>query len=165
MKRIPHMILAGLVAFATTAPAFADPPHGRGWDRQSDNRGWRDDRRDGRNDNNRDGWRDDRRYDDRRDYRDDRRAYTNGYRDGRQYDSYRDYGYDSYAYRAPVTRYWGRGDYIPRGTRYVVVQDYGRYHLPPPRHGHYYADYGNGDVLLVAAATGLVVWALSQNRY
>lgn len=161
MKRISHMLLAGLVAFAATAPAFADPPHGRGWDRH-DNRHWRHER----HDDYRDGWRDGRRYDDRRDYRDHRRAYAKGYYDGWRDDGFRDYRYDrSYAYVAPARRYWGPGDYIPRGTRYVVVNDYSRYHLPPPRRGHYYADYGDGDILLVAAATGLVVWALSQNRY
>jgi Ni/Co efflux regulator RcnB len=42
------------------------------------------------------------------------------------------------------------------------VSDYDRYHLSPPRRGHYYARTEAGELLLIAAATGLVVWALTN---
>ena len=46
---------------------------------------------------------------------------------------------------------------------YVVVSDYHRYRLPPPRYGqHYYRDNDTGEILLIAAATGLVLWALTN---
>ena len=61
---------------------------------------------------------------------------------------------------------WGRGDYFryrPSYSNYVVVNDYHRYRLPPPRYGqHYYRDNDTGEILLIAAATGLVLWALTN---
>jgi Ni/Co efflux regulator RcnB len=153
MRMFVRSLVAGVVALGVAAPAFADPPrHAKAYgydrhdrdDRRDDRRDWRDDRRDDRRD-----WRDDRR-DDRRDWRsdnrDDRYYYRNGYSDGRR---------DS--------RYWHKGDrFRPHYTRHVVVHDYHRYRVPPPRHGHYYARTDTGDLLLVAAATGLVLWALSD---
>lgn len=62
--------------------------------------------------------------------------------------------------------YWKRGDYFsyrPHHSSYVIINDYNHYRLPPPRHGqHYYRDSNTGDILLIAAATGLVIWALGQ---
>lgn len=89
---------------------------------------------------------DDRRYDDRRDNRrDDRR-------------------WDNRKYRWSNDHQWRRGDRFDTRTRYVVIRDrdYRNYRLPPPRRGEYYARTDAGDILLVAAATGLVLWALNQ---
>ncbi len=91
------------------------------------------------------------RRDDRRDWRDDRR----------------DHRWDS---RWDNNRRWNRGDrWDRRDTRYVVVNDYRRYrdyrgyHLRAPRYGEYYVrDHRTGDILLIAAATGLVLWALNN---
>jgi Ni/Co efflux regulator RcnB len=144
MRLIASSLMAGLIAATAVAPAFADQ-RGRGHDRhdrRDDRRDWRDDRRDDRRD-----WRDDRR-DDRRDWRDDRRE-RRGWYDSRG--SHRD---------------WGRGDYFryrPHYSNFVVVNDYHRYRLPPPRYGqHYYRDNDTGEILLIAAATGLVLWALTN---
>lgn len=141
MRLIASSILAGLVAVTAVAPAFADQ-RGRGHDRRHDRGDWRDDRRDDRRD-----WRGDRR-DDRRDWRDDRRD-SRGWYDSRG-----------------SHHGWGKGDYFsyrPHYSNFVVVNDYHRYRLPPPRHGqYYYRDHDSGDILLVAAATGLVLWALTN---
>lgn len=145
MRLIASSLLAGLIAVSAVAPAFADQ-RGRGKghghnDRGRDHRDWNDrDYRDGY----RDGYRDDRRYD----RRDDNR-YRGGWYDNRN-NHHR----------------WGKGDYFryrPSYSNYVVVNDYHRYRLPPPRHGqYYYRDHDSGDILLIAAATGLVLWALSN---
>ena len=149
MRRIASLVLAGALALGATAPAFADPPrrHDREWNDRRD-RDWdRNDRRD------RD-WRDDRRGD-RREWRDDRRNYRDGYRDGRYNTRY----------------YWKRGDHFDRRvhTRYVVINDYNNYYdnygyrLRAPRYGErYYRDNDTGEILLIAAATGLVLWALNN---
>ena len=137
MRLIASALMAGLIAVTAVAPAFADQRgrgHGRDHDRGRD-RDWNDrDYRDGY----RDGHRDDRRRDDRRGWRDDRGNH----------------------------HYWSRGDYFsyrPQHNSFVVIQDYNRYRLPPPRHGHhYYRDNDTGEILLIAAATGLVLWALTQ---
>lgn len=141
MRLIATSLAAGLIAFSAVAPAFADQ-RGRGHgDRRGHDRDWNDrDYRDGY----RDGRRDDRRYD----RRDDRRHHR-GWYDSRG-----------------AHHHWKRGDYFsyrPRHSSYVVVHDYNRYRLPPPRHGqYYYRDSNTGEILLIAAATGLVLWALTQ---
>lgn len=139
MRLIATSLAAGLIAFSAVAPAFADQRgrgHGdrRGHDRDRYERDYRDGRRD--------NWsRDDHRRDDRR--------YDRGWYDSRG-----------------SHHYWRKGDYFsyrPHYSSYVVVHDYNRYRLPPPRHGHYYyRDSRTGDILLIAAATGLVLWALTQ---
>jgi len=141
MRRIASALMAGVLALGAAAPAFADPPrrHDREWNDRRD-RDWdRDHRRD-------------------RDWRDDRRNYRDGYRDGRRYDN-------NYRYN------WRRGDYFDRRVHYnyVVVNDYNRYRdyygypLRAPGRGHYYVrDDRTGDILLIAAATGLIVWALNN---
>lgn len=141
MRLIASSLMAGLIAATAVAPAFADRRDDRR-DRRDDRRDWRDDRRDDRRD-----WRDDRR-NDRRDWRDDRRD-RRGWYDSRG-----------------SHHYWGRGDYFryrPHHSNFVVVNDYHRYRLPPPRYGqHYYRDHDTGEILLIAAATGLVLWALTN---
>ena len=148
MRAIAASVLAGVIALSAAAPAFAEPQR-YGYDRRDDRRDWRDDRGDDRRD-----WRDDRRHD-RRDWRDDRR-------DAR-WDNRRDYNRWS-------NHRWSRGDrWDRRDTRYIVINDYHRYrdryghNLRHPGRGHYYVrDHRTGDILLVAAATGLVLWALSN---
>lgn len=142
MRLIATSLAAGLIAFSAVAPAFADQ-RGRGHgDRRGHDRDWHDrDYRDGYRDGRRDDRRYDRRHDDRRHHR--------GWYDSRG-----------------AHHYWKRGDYFsyrPHYSSYVVVHDYNRYRLPPPRHGHYYyRDSNTGEILLIAAATGLVLWALTQ---
>lgn len=165
MRKIAYSLLAGMLALTAAAPAFADPPGGRhdrdnrGWSRHDDRRDYRHDRRDDRRD-----WRDDRR-DDRHDWRDDRRderhAYREGWRDGYRYDQRNDWRHAWPRGRYDYAPRWHRGGYIPRSSHYVVVHDYHRYRLPPPRYGHHYVDI-DGEILLVAAATGLIVWALTN---
>jgi Ni/Co efflux regulator RcnB len=138
MRLFASTLMAGVIALGAVAPALADPP------RNHKSRDWND--RDYR-----DGYRDARR-DDRRDWRDDRR------RDSR-WDDRRDH------------RRWHRGDRFDRRVHYnyVVVNDYNRYYdrrgyrLRDPGRGHYYVrDDRTGDILLVAAATGLILWALND---
>ena len=143
MRRIASALMAGVLALGAAAPAFADPPR-REWNDRRDHRRDRDWDRDHRRD---------------RDWRDDRRHYRDGYRDAR-----RD---DNRYYR----NHWKRGDYFDRRvhTRYVVVNDYNNYYdsygyrLRAPRYGErYYRDNDTGEILLIAAATGLVLWALNN---
>lgn len=135
MRLIASSLLAGLIAVSAVAPAFADQ-RGRGKHKNDHGRDYRDDRR--RDDWRRDDWR-----------RDDRRDYRGGW-----YDNHNNH------------RYWSKGDYFryrPSYSNYYVVDDYRSYRLPPPRHGqYYYRDRDTGDILLIAAATGLVLWALTN---
>lgn len=58
-----------------------------------------------------------------------------------------------------------RGSYFDRrsNTRFVVIEEHHRYRLPPPRYGqHYYRDHRTGEIILVATATGLILWALTN---
>jgi Ni/Co efflux regulator RcnB len=141
--------MAGLIAASAVAPAFADPPRGR------HDRGRDHDRRDDRRDHRRD------------ERRDDRHNYRDGYRDGRHDDRRNDRWNGRGWYDTRGSHHsWGRGDYFryrPSYSNYVVVNDYHRYRLPPPRYGqHYYRDNDTGEILLIAAATGLVLWALTN---
>ncbi len=145
MRLIASSLIAGVLALGAVSPALADPPR-RDW---NDNRNHDRDRdRDWNDRDYRDGYKDARR-DDRRDYRNDR-----GWYDAR--DRHHD---------------WRRGDRFDRRVqnRYVVVNDYRGYRdhrgyrLQPPRRGEYYVRNDNtGEILLIAAATGLVLWALSN---
>ncbi len=83
-------------------------------------------------------------YDHRRDRRDEARAYRDGYQDGRRQ-----------ALR--------RGQYIPRGANYRVIEDYGRYGYSQPPRGYQYAEV-DGEVLMVQIATQLIAQALTQSR-
>jgi Ni/Co efflux regulator RcnB len=157
MGPIFRTVIAGLITVTLAVPAFADPAryafsggverHHRG-DRHASHDhpygvDYRYDRRERRG--NRDGRSSDYRYGPDHSYdRDERYAYRDGRRDER------------------YSRHWRAGDRFDTRTRYVVVRDYDHYHLTPPRRGHYYAETEAGDLLLVAAATGLVVWALTN---
>jgi Ni/Co efflux regulator RcnB len=133
------------------APAMADNrdhhDHGRrGWDDRHDRRDDRHDRHDRH---------------DRRDDRYDRRdAYRDGYRDGyrrpvvveRNYyragpppRAYRPYGYER-GYR--YDHYYG--------GRTMVINDYDRYHVRRPPHGHHWVRDDRGNLILVAIATGVI---------
>ena len=134
MRLITSSVLAGIIAVSSVAPAFADQRgRGRGHDKHD-----RYDRRD--ND----------RYDRRDNDRRNDRWNGRGWYDTRG--SHRD---------------WRRGDdfyrYRPSHNNYVVVNDYNRYRLAPPRYGErYYRNNDTGEILLIAAATGLVLWALTN---
>src|SRR5689334_23251989 len=144
MRLIASSLMAGLIAATAVAPAFADPPRGKGhrdWnDHRGKDRGWKDDR----------GWRD---RDDHRGWN-DRRDRNDRWGGRGWYDSRGDH------------RDWRRGDYFryrPSYSNFVVMHDYNYYRLPPPRHGqYYYRDRDTGEILLVAAATGLILWALTN---
>lgn len=157
MGPILRTFTAGLLSVTLAAPSFADPArslysgaaerHHRG-DRHfsydyrygPDYRYERGDRREYRDGRSRDyRYGPDHAYD-----RDERYAYRDGRRDER------------------YLRHWKAGDRFDYRTRYVVVRDYDHYDLAPPRRGHYYAETEAGDLLLIAAATGLVVWALTN---
>ena len=156
MGALLRSIVAGALALSVISPAFADPGRGHNGHR-NDHHGRYDDR--GRHDYGR--------HDQR--YRHDDR--------GRVYS----YNRNTYVYtRPPAVRYypppvraappryysgrWHQGMYVPRYWQYPVVHNYGYYKLPPPRRGHYYADV-DGDILLIAAATGLIIWALSESSH
>ena len=129
-------------------------------DRREDRQEWRADRRDDRRD-----WRDDRR-DDRRDWRNDRRDdYRHRYsrHDDRRWSGY--HWRPEYRYRAPRYVYpsgyrayrWQVGHRLPPayyGRPYYV--DYRHYRLPPPPYGYHWVRVDR-DVVLVAAATGLIL--------
>lgn len=112
---------------------------------------WRDSDRDGRSDArewNRDRDRDGRpdqwdRQDRRRDWS-DRRG-----RRWRYYGGY--YGYDGYDGR------WRIGQRYPYWRdRGYYLNDYTYYNLPPPRRGYRYYRDRNGDIFLVAIASGII---------
>jgi Ni/Co efflux regulator RcnB len=142
MRLIASTLLAGALAIGSVAPAMADPPR------------WSNSRH---NDRDRD-WND-------RDYRD-------GYKDGRRDDNRRDRRNDRGWWDARGAHHdWRRGDRFDRRyqTHYVVVNDYRNYRdyrgyrLNPPGRGQYYVRNDNtGEILLIAAATGLVLWALTN---
>ncbi len=145
MHRLAVAAMTTLLAFGATAPAFAagDRDHDRGRNRWDDRgRGNGHDRRD---------WRDDR--------RDDRRHYSAGYREG-----YRDARRNDRRYYAPPPRVAYRPYGFERGYRYnnyyggpvYVVNDYDRYHLRRPPHGHRWIRDDRGNLLMVAIATGII---------
>jgi len=52
-------------------------------------------------------------------------------------------------------RNWQRGHQLPHGQRYVVVNDYGRYHLRRPPHGQHWVRVDN-QYLLVGITSGII---------
>ena len=54
---------------------------------------------------------------------------------------------------------WKAGYPLAHEVYYRRIVDYGHYHLPPPPHGHIYAEVG-GDILLMLEATRHVVEAV-----
>ena len=87
--------------------------------------------------------------------RDNDRRWDNDRYDGR-WDNHR---YDG---RWDNHRHFYRGDRFDSRVHYTRVVDYRYYRLPPPRYGEYYVRTDTGDILLLAAATGLVLWALNN---
>ncbi len=153
MNRFVVAAMTTLLAFGVTAPAFA------AGDRDHDDRGrhgWNDDRGRG-HDRGRGRGHD--RHHDRREWRDDRRHYSNGYREG-----YRDARYNDRRYYAPPPRVVYRPYGFERGYRYsnyyggpvYVVNDYDRYHVRRPPHGHRWIRDDRGNLLMVAIATGII---------
>ncbi len=119
------------------------------------------DRRDDRRQEQRYDRQDDRR-DDRRDYRDDRRDDRRESRAERRYDKHVQRAHRHYranAYQRPAAyRYhqWNRGERLPasyRAAHYRV--DHRQYGLRAPPPGYYYTRVDN-DVVLTAAASGLI---------
>ncbi|MBI1359720.1 MAG: hypothetical protein GC155_05480 [Alphaproteobacteria bacterium] len=85
------------------------------------------------------------------------RGEREAYRDGRQDARRHEWRHDRRDYR-----HWRRGERFDRRGHYVVVRDYRYYHLRPPPRGHYYYRTDAGQILLVAAATGLIISALNN---
>lgn len=153
MKRLLVTAMAAVTLvgpLAMTTPAMAKD---YGYQRVDDRRDWRDNRRDERRD----------------DRRDDRRNYNQGYREGR-WDAQRHNGYtynNRWYYGAPPAAYygrpgfqpgyhsWRRGERLPPGYHYQVV-DYRRYNYAPPPRGYHYVRDDRGDVILAAIATGII---------
>jgi Ni/Co efflux regulator RcnB len=150
--------LAGTLGFSTLASAQdrdgRRDDHPRA-ERRDDRREARDERRDDRQD-----WRQDRREQraERQDRQEDR-AYRQGWRAG-------DYHQPSYQYQQP--RYYSqaprfqRGGYLPYEYRQrgYYVNNWNAYpSLYAPPHGHQWMNV-NGELLLVALATGLIANAL-----
>jgi Ni/Co efflux regulator RcnB len=134
MNKIFSGAVAGLVAIASVVTAVPASAQYRDSDRdgRSDRREWNRDRdRDGRPDQ----W-------DRRDNR--RQHYRWNTYDGR-------HGYNGYRGR------WREGQRFTHwnNSRYYV-NDWGRYDLPPPRRGYRYYRDDNGDIVMVAIATGVI---------
>jgi Ni/Co efflux regulator RcnB len=150
-NRLIAAAMTALLAFGA-APAFAagdrdDDDRGRhGWDDRG--RGHGHGRGHDRHDHN-----------DRREWRDDRRRYNAGYREG-----YRDARYQDRRYYAPPPRVVYRPYGFQRGHRYsnyyggpvYVVNDYDRYHVRRPPHGHRWIRDDRGNMLMVAIATGII---------
>lgn len=85
--------------------------------------------------------------------RSESRAYHDGRQDARRHDNRR------YEWSRS---HWNRGDRFDRRNHYVVVNDYRRYHLRAPPRGHYYYRTDAGQILLIAAATGLIISAFNS---
>ncbi|CAM0121916.1 MULTISPECIES: RcnB family protein [Stenotrophomonas] len=156
INRVMASAVASVLALGAVAPAFADNDHRRGHDRRE----WREDRREWRQD--RRDWERDRR-EARRDWERDRR------------DWHRDH--DRYYRPAPPPRVVYRPAYGPGygwkvGHRYrdyyrgpiYVVNDYPRYHLRRPPHGHHWIRDDRGNMLLVAVATGIIADYIINSR-
>jgi len=145
-----HTVSAAiLMSLIASSLAMADSPKGHDHDDRPDrysNDSFRDDRRDNRWDQ-RDERRDDRW--DRRDGRHDR------IRAG-QYHHPRGYRPHS----------WRRGERLPTAyyARPYVIRDYRECHLRPPPHGAHWVRV-NGDVVLAAIATGIVLDVLYNHYY
>ena len=164
MKRLLVSTLAALMAvgpIAASGAAAQDWRHDRGDNRDRDRDGDRD----------RDWGRDRDRHDNGR---------HNGDRRGNRWDDRRHNGYSyngRWYYGPPPAQYygrvdygyhnWRRGDRLPSyyRSRYREV-DYRYYHLRPPPRGYHYVRSDNGEVLLVALATGIILSAiLNSDRY
>lgn len=144
MKKRLNSSIAAMVAAAcvvTTIPASAQPWRDSDRDGRSDRREWNRDRdHDGRADQ----WD---RHDNRRDWQ--RGKHGGGHHRWRYYGG--QHGYEGYGGR------WRSGQRYPywRDRSYYIV-DYGRYGLPAPRRGYRYYRSDNGDIVMVAIASGII---------
>lgn len=146
-------------------------------DRRDDRREHRQDRRDDRRDYRQDSRAD--RRDPPRDHRyapprarNDRweRGNPNWWRGRPEFRSYQGrrsgqwyapgYGYYNVAPRYHNQR-WARGGYLPAPYRSYYVNDYSYYGLRAPPPGHRYV-YANGDIVMIAVATGLIASILNN---
>src|SRR5262249_24411481 len=57
---------------------------------------------------------------------------------------------------------WRAGDRFPHGQRYVVVNDYGRYHLRRPPHGQHWVRVDN-QYILVGITSGIIAALINAN--
>jgi Ni/Co efflux regulator RcnB len=160
------------LAFAVTAACLtAGAAHAQSYDSRYDQRGQHYDRNGSYNDGSRhyQGERSSH-YDDRRDYRreyrrDQRRdSRYYGHRDGYQahYDS-RDYRYRNNGYHNGQRYHLRRGERLSHHYGHqVVVNDWHRHRgLYAPHRGHHWVQVG-GDYALVAIATGLIAYVLTN---
>jgi Ni/Co efflux regulator RcnB len=166
MNRFMKAAVVGLMLVTSAAPISAQA-QSRGHSRE-----YRQDHRDGQREYRRD------RNDDRRGYGADRwngrRYYSDGpgYRGGYYgragFHDYRGarYGYwyaPSYGYYPVEPRYygyhWRRGGYLPPAYRGYYVHDPYAYGLAYPPYGYRYV-YADGDIVLIALATGLIASVL-----
>lgn len=146
-SRFVAVVMTALLAFSATAPVLAagDRHHDRG------RHGWED--RGRGHGHHRKG------HKHHADRRDDRRHYSTGYREG-----YRDARKSQHRHYAPPPRVVYRPYGFQRGHRYsnyyggpvYVVNDYSRYRLQRPRHGHHWIRDDRGNMLMVAIATGII---------
>lgn len=153
MKKTIATAIAGIMlATATAASAAPAPaPQERGY--HQDRRDHRDDRRDDRREHRQE------RREDRREYREDRREYR---QDQRRAERYYDNRYQAQGYYGQRPYYYSYGNYRQgqvygnyRNSRYYV-NDYHRYGLPAPRAGHRYYRDDNGNIVMVAIASGII---------
>lgn len=154
MKKLV-LAVAAMTALASTVATAQ--PYG-GYARDYDSRYYRDSDRDGRPD--RREWNRDRDHDGRPDQY-DRYDNRRGGGEWRRHHHYRMYGpgYGYEGYRGD----WRVGQRYPyyRNDRYVIY-DYRAYGLPPPRHGYRYYRADNGDIVMVAIASGLIGLIVGQ---
>lgn len=79
---------------------------------------------------------------------------------GYDHDHYdHDHGHDDHGRHVGWDRHYGRGDRLPdryRGPEYYV-DDYERYHLYAPRPGYRWVRGDDGQFVLVAVATGIII--------
>jgi len=158
MNRLTKAAVVAVALSTAAVPMLAEAQSHR-----NDRREWRQDRRNDHRD-----WRPDRR-DDRRPDRWDRGNpnWWRGRPEFRGYNGPRNgYGYaPGYGYYRIEPRYsgyrWRTGGYLPPAYRQYYVNDYRYYGLRPPPRGYRYV-YAGGDILLIAAATGLIASVLSN---
>ena len=150
MKKIILGVAAAAMTLTTGAAAFAQPygygDYNRGGYDRSYERGYdrsRDSDRDGRPDYRE--WNQDRDRDGRPDQYDRYDNRRGGYRDrGHHYGAYQGGG-------------WRQGQVYPYyRERAYVIDDYRAYRLPPPRSGYRYYRSDNGDIVMVAIASGII---------
>ena len=144
MKKIILSVAVAAMTLASGSAALAQPYAQRSYDQSGYDRGYDQRSYDRSRDSDRDG---------RPDYQEWGRDRD---RDGRpdQYDRYdnrRGHG----AYRGDGR--WRQGQVYPYyRQRTYIIEDYRAYRLPPPQRGYRYYRSDNGDVVMVAIASGLI---------